>query len=40
MIYNEIELDYTIEKTAREDIYKLIVQGSDEMNVLQHAFVA
>lgn len=40
MIYNEIELDYTIEKTAREDIKKLIVQGSAEMNAFQHAFVA
>ena len=40
MIYDEIKLDYNIEASAREDIKRLIVDGSAEMNEFQHAFVA
>lgn len=40
MIYEEIELDYDIEKNSREDIKRLITQGSAEMNAFQHAFIA
>ncbi len=40
MIYDQIELDYEIEKEARSDIKELIVQGSAEMNPFQHAFIA
>ena len=40
MMYDKIELDYNIEASAREDIKRLIVDGSAEMNEFQHAFVA
>ena len=39
-MYDKIELDYNIEASAREDIKRLIVDGSAEMNEFQHAFVA
>lgn len=39
-MYDKIELDYNIEASAREDIKRLIVDGSAEMNKFQHAFVA
>jgi len=40
MLYDTIEIDYTVENEARDGIKRLIVDGSAEMNSFQQAFVA